>query len=468
MNLDQANRIYLIGIKGVGMAALAQLLKHAGKTVWGSDTAEPFLTDEVLRREGIECTTGWSAQHLDRPVDLVIRSTAWGETNEEVAAALQRGLPVFTYPEALGQLVAGRQAIAVVGSHGKTTTTALLAYVLQACGKFPSALVGSRVPQWQGSALTGSGELFVFEADEYQNKLQHYHPQGVVLTSVDWDHPDFFPTAAAYEATFVEFLKKVPRDGFVVACYDDARVKQVVEAASIVPGQLATYGLKQGNLRLVRMWLDEGHWHFSVKDGEEFLGEFWLELVGGHNVQNAIGVITVARRLGLDLEKVRSAICSFDGTARRFEAKGKLLNAVTVFDDYAHHPSEISATLKAARVTFPYKVIRVAFMPHTFSRTAAFLQGFGTAFVEADEVVVLETYGSAREAAGAVGSTELVAELTRNKVKAKFLATNEEAAQYLGDTATRGDLVITMGAGDVWQVADLLTKRFGLMTGQEF
>ncbi|MBI5465855.1 MAG: UDP-N-acetylmuramate--L-alanine ligase [Candidatus Kerfeldbacteria bacterium] len=467
--LSESNRIYCIGLKGVGMTGLAQLLKAQGKEVWGSDTAEPFFTSGVLARAGIECWDKFEAKHLSGQIDLVIRSTAYNEEQVEVKAALSKVLKVITYAEALGELTSQFKSVAVAGSHGKTTTTAMLAYVLKAASLAPQALVGSRVPQFEGNALTGSGELFVFEADEYQNKLQYFLPQGIILTSIDWDHPDFFPTKEDYAQAFVQFLKKLPADGWAVVCADSPGVKQAVGQAGLRPEQISTYGLTSGYWRMVRMWLDEGWWHFSLQEGEEFRGEFWLKLVGSHNVANALAVIAAARRLGVDLEIIRQALASFEGTARRFEVKGKLTNSLTIVDDYGHHPSEIMATLKAARAFYPYKDIRCVFQPHTFSRTQALLKNFGTAFGEADEIIVLETYASARETAGGrdgdASAQGLAEEIKQHHSKVEFKSTIDEAAEYLATTANRNQLIITMGAGDVWQVGEKLIAKFGLTSG---
>ncbi len=466
--LDSAKRIYLIGLKGAGMTALAQILQARGQTIWGSDTPEKFFTDEVLKRSQIEVKEGFAAAHLDRAIDLVIRSTAYGDDNIEVKTAQEKKLPIITYPEALGEIARQYKSLAVAGSHGKTTTAALLAHVLQTAGLAPSALVGSEVTQFKGNALLGSGELFVFEADEYQNKFQYYSPQIIILTSLDWDHPDFYKTPAAYEAAFVEFLKKLPGDGFVVACYDDDKVKQAVAAANLKPEQVITYGLTTGYWQLGRMWLEEGRWHFSVNQGEDYAGAFYWRLIGGHNVANALAVMACAVRLGVDLEVIRQALMSFEGIKRRFEIKGKLNNQAILVDDYAHHPAEIVATLKAARAFYPYKNIRVVFHPHTFSRTEALLADFAASFAAADEVIVLDIYSSAREQSGGVSSVDLVAEIKKHHSKVEYKPTIAAAVDYLSETMGRSDLVITLGAGDVWKVGDELIKKFGLVTGSEF
>lgn len=468
IKLSEARRIYFIGLKGVGMTALAQVLKSRGAEVWGSDTEEQFFTDKVLAQVGIECIQGFSVKHLDRQIDLVIRSSAYDDKHVEVAAALHKKIPVLSYAEVLGQLTAEFKSVAVCGSHGKTTISAMLAHVLKTANLSPSAIIGSAVPQFGGNALVGSSDLFVYEADEYQNKLQYYSAQGVILTSIDWDHPDFFPTADDYFNTFVSFLKKIPNDGWLVANYDSDIVKRAVAEAGLKPEQLSTYGLSDGNLLMVRMWLDEGRWHFSATEGEEYLGEFWLKLIGSHNVANALAVIACARRLGVDLEAIRTGLASFEGTARRFENKGKLTNGVTIVDDYGHHPGEIKATLKAAKAFYPYKNIRVVFQPHTYSRTKALLAGFAQSFNEADEIIIIDTYSSARESKGEVTSAELANEIKNNHPKVVFKPIIADASDYLAETANRSDLVLTMGAGDVWQVGDRLIEKFGLLTGSEF
>jgi UDP-N-acetylmuramate--alanine ligase len=449
------------------MTGLAQLLKAQGKEVSGSDTDEQFFTTDVLKHAGLECYSGFDAKHLDQSIDIVVRSTAYDEHHVEVAAALQKGLPVLTYPEALGQLTQGYRSIAVCGSHGKTTTTALLAHILEVAKLHPSALIGSQVLGWQGNALTGSGELFVFEADEYQNKFQYFSPQVIVLTSIDWDHPDFFATPDDYYAAFVSFLKRLPTDGVVVACYDDPKVKRAVGEAGLRPEQIVSYGLQEGNWCMVRMWLDEGRWHFSARQGEEFKGDFWLKLIGSHNVANALAAVAAATRLGVDLELTRQALASFEGTSRRLEQKGKLTNGVTVVDDYAHHPTEIAATLKALRAFYPYKHLRCVFQPHTFSRTEALLGDFAKSFSEADEVVLLKTYASARDAGSGLDSEALLEEVKKFKPHASYVSSVAQAAQYLATTAGRSDLVVTMGAGDVWQVGEALVKQFGTVSGSE-
>ncbi len=459
--LNQATRIYMIGLKGVGMTALAQHLLAQNKEVWGSDVAEDFVTTPVLKKLGLKIYDNFSAEHINGQIDLVIRSTAYGANNIEVQTAESKKIPILTYPEALGELTAGYQGIAVAGSHGKTTISAMLSHILKHTNLNPRAIVGSLVPQFGGNALIGSGDIFVYEADEYQNKFQYFLPRGIILTSVDWDHPDFFPTPNDYEAAFVNFLKKIPSDGFIVPCFDSPIVKKVVTEAGLQPEQIISYGLREGEWRLVRTWLDEGKWHFSVAHGEEFIGDFWLRLIGSHNVANAMAALACATKLGVDIEIIRQALASFEGTARRLEKKAKLINGVYLIDDYAHHPAEIKASLKALRAFYPYKKIRCVFQPHTFTRTKALLPDFATAFAEADEVVMMDIYGSAREEQGGISAEDVVAEIKKHHQNVVYQPKIDNALEYLISTASKSDLVITMGAGDVWQVGEKMIEKVG-------
>ncbi|HCU47931.1 TPA: UDP-N-acetylmuramate--L-alanine ligase [Patescibacteria group bacterium] len=468
MKLDSAQNIYMIGIKGQGMTGLALILKSRGKNVSGSDTEEKFNTDQVLRQANISFTENFKAANLPKHCDVVIYSSAYTDANPEMPAAEQAGLPMLSYAEALGELTKIQKSIAVAGTHGKTTITAMLAYVLEQAGLAPLALIGSPVKQFASNALTGSGELFVFEADEYQNKFNFFTPWAVVLTSIDWDHTDWFKTPDDYRGAFTEFLKKVPPDGVVVANYDSAEVKTAMAEAGLKDNQVISYGLFSGDWQMLRMWLDQGRWYFSVLKNNEHMGDFELQLVGSHNVANAIAVIALASYLGIDLDVVRRALADFEGTTRRFEFKGRLNNSAIVIDDYAHHPREIMATLKAARNFYPYKNIRVVFHPHTYSRTAALLKDFAKSFSDADEVVVLDIYASARETKGDITSQHLVDAIKKHHPKVVLQPTIADAAGYLSNSLTRSDLVITMGAGDVWRVGDELIKKFGLMTGPEF
>lgn len=464
MDLNKIKKAYFIGIKGAGMTAVAELFKARGIEISGSDTKEKFFTDEILNRNGIIFTEEFDAKNIPEDIDLIIYSTAYNEkNNSEVAEARKNGTNMLSYPETLGELFRENLGIAVCGTHGKTTTTAILATCLKEAGVDPSAIVGSNVIEWNGSVLTGKGNFFVAEADEYQNKLVHYNPWSVVLTSIDFDHPDFFETFEDYKNVFRDFVKKIPPHGFLVVSGDDA---DAVEISKNARCQVLTYGFGEGcDYRIEDLssknWAEDGRpvKNFKIFHKEEILEEFETVLVGRHNMQNAVAAIAVCHKLKLDLEKVRAAILNFKGTSRRFEHIGERDGAILI-DDYAHHPEEIKATLKAAREIYYRKNIWTVFHPHTFTRTKALLQEFAQSFNNTDKVIVIDIYGSAREVQGGVSSKDLVDLINKYfPGKAEYIPTIPETIEFLKNKISGKDVVISMGAGNVWQVTRKLNSK---------
>jgi len=478
MDLANAKKIYLIGIKGVGMTAIAQVLKLRGKEVTGSDTHEKFFTDEVLAKSGIKFYEGFDAANLEKEKpDLAIYSTAYGDDNPELAAARKSGVAILSYPEALGQILKEGFGLAVCGTHGKTTTTAMLGFVMRELGADPTVIVGSAVPQLGGNARAGGGKHVVVEADEYQNKFLYYFPRGVILTSAEYDHPDFFKTPEEYVDAFRKFVAKIPAsaeatagrpaEGFLVACFDDKNVREIAASASC---KIISYGLEAGDWRasliranggiaqIAQIAQGGGSMAFEVSEYGESRGVFQIQLLGNHNVANALAVIAVCSELGFDIDKIREALGKFIGTVRRFEIKGEI-NGVTVIDDYGHHPTEIRVTLEAARQRYPDKKIWCVFHPHTFTRTKALFSDFVKSFGAADKTIVIDIYGSAREVTGGVSSRDLVEAIKKEGSDALYIPTIKEAADYLAQEVKSGDVVITMGAGDVWRVGELLLEK---------
>ena len=457
--LKKAKNIYFIGIKGVGMTALAQILKAQGKIVSGSDTQEKFFTDKVLKRAKIYFVEGFAAANIPASAELVIRSGAYtAENNAEVAEAIKRKLPLLTQAEALAEIFNQKYGIAVCGSHGKTTTSALLAFVLQQAGVEPTAAIGSAVPQFGGNALTGKGKLMVIEADEYQNKLKLYRPKIILLNNIDYDHPDFFKTPAAYRKAFADFVKKIPQNGFVVANADDKNVAQVIKQCTC---NIITYGAFAQSKINIKYLLAGGqgsilniknnYQYFKVWQGNKSLGEFKIKLIGEHNVKNATAVIAVCLELKISLTKIKKALEKFTGTARRMEILGKYHGALFI-DDYAHHPTEIQATLFALRKQYPHQKIICAFMPHTFSRTQVLFDDFTRSFTNADEVILLPIYASAREKNGNVTSGDLAKHIPN----ARSVVSLEQCAKMLQQSISKNNVVILMGAGDAFRVWDIL------------
>lgn len=454
-------RIHLIGVKGAGMASLAEIYVSQGTRVTGSDTSEKFFTDEILSRLGVVFVESFSPENIPKDVERIVYSTAYRpETNEELRVALERkDIPVMSYPEAVGELTRKRLAILVSGTHGKTTTTALLAETLRAIGLDPLALVGSCPIGWDGGALVGSGQYFVLEADEYQNKFQYYEPWGGILTSVDWDHPDFFPDENAYRETFRTMIRRIPPQGILAYCGDSADVASI---ASVCRGRTLSYGFLESNDVRVTSYqpMEHGEYRqeFQLSVHGEDIGHFQLRLAGWHNALNAAAVVALSILLGVQVDDAfKKALGNFRGTARRFEYVGTSHGAL-LYDDYAHHPEEIRATLHAFRELFPKRNIIAVFHPHTFSRTKALLEPFAQSFDDADVVVVLDIYGSAREKQGGVSAQDLVALINRygGGNKARHIPSLAEVALDLSEKIGENDLVVTLGAGNVWEVGKKL------------
>lgn len=454
MDLNKIKNIYMIGIKGVGMTMLAQFLVSRGYQVSGSDTDEKFMTDQMLKNSGIAFIEGFSADNISSKADLVIYSSAYNkETNPEVAKAILVGAKVLIYAEVLGEIFNQMYGIAVCGSHGKTTTTAWLGYVLMKAGLEPNVLVGSNVPQFGGSVTTGKSNYLIIEADEYQNKLKYYQPKGVLLNNIDHDHYDFFPTAESYENAFLNFVKKISKKGFLVANFDD---NQVVRVAGKCTGRVMSYGINNNaSLMAYDIKNNKGRQFFKVKiDGDE-LGDFSTNLLGRHNIYNALAVIAASIELDIDLKDIRTYLADFSGTERRMSILG-IFKGATIIDDYAHHPTEIKSTLEGLRVANPNKKITVIFHPHTFSRTLALLDEFANSFSTVDKVIVLDIYGSAREKQGGVSSSDLVEKIKNKEIgkEVLYIPTLTEAENHLRLNISQGEIVILMGAGDVFRIGE--------------
>ncbi len=459
-------RVHMIGIKGAGMAALAEIFVRNGAVVTGSDTGEVFFTDTVLKHIGIVPVDGFRPKNIPNGTDLVVHSTAYmRETNPELEAAFSGNIPVLSYPEAIGEFTKEKMSLLVTGTHGKTTTSALLAEMLRVAGLDPSAIIGSRVRSWEGNALAGNGEYFVLEADEYQNKLRFYQPFAVILTSIDWDHPDFFPDFESYKDAFKEFVRRIPRHGVLVYCNDSAAVAEIAAEATC---EKRSYGFHEQSDFLVKDYEPKSlegadpngeKQRFEVLSGWSSLGHFSLRLAGRHNAQNAAAVVALASFLKIDMDRVREGLASFPGTERRFEYVGEK-NGALVYDDYAHHPEELIATIEAFRDLYPDRRLTAVFHPHTFSRTEALLSEFSQSFDGADRVVVLDVYGSAREHGGTVSSSDLVREINRYAPgKAEYTGAVDKTVAELEKTIGKGDLVVTFGAGNVWEVARQLVEN---------
>ncbi len=464
VNLSKVKNIYMIGVKGVGMTMLAQYLTEKGFSVSGSDVPEVFMTEDVLNKCGIKIFTKFSLDNIPKNTDLIIYSTAYtSETNIEVMWALKSNIVSLCYGEVLGEIFDSTYGVAVIGTHGKTTTTAWLGYIMDKADLSPSVMVGAKVSQFDGNTLVGDSDYLVIEADEYHNKLQYYNPKAVLLNNIDYDHPDYFKTQKEYQQVFIDFLKKIPKKGFLVANYDDKIVRNVSEMLNT---RVISYAINEiADYVAYNIKCDKNKQYFSVKLSNQNdlvsseLGEFCIKLSGEHNILNALAVIATSIEFNIDLSEIRTYLEDFTGTTRRMEVIGKFKGAMLV-DEYAHHPTEVRATLAGVKRMYPNKKIITVFQPHTFSRTKALLNDFANCFQDTDSLIILDIYGSAREAQGGVHTSDLMNLIRNNNqnINARYIPTLEEAEIYLREILEKNDLVLFMGAGDVSHIGVNLLK----------
>jgi UDP-N-acetylmuramate--alanine ligase len=440
------DRVHLIGIGGAGMSGIARILLARGVAVSGSDARDSRAV-LALRALGARVEIGHAAAHLPEEPATVVVSTAIRATNPELMAANERGLPVVHRAQALAALTAGRRVVAVAGTHGKTSTTSMLTVALQHCGLDPSFAIGGDLASSGAGAHHGDGDVFVVEADESDGSFVAYAPDVAVVTNVEPDHLDHHGTEEAYRAVFAEFVDRVVPGGTLVACVDDPGVVSLVAQARERGLTVRGYGRTGDDATLLEFVPDGAGARIRVRLGGEEL-TLRLAVPGEHMALNALGAALAAVELGAHRDCLAEGLSAFDGVRRRFEYRGRVAG-VAVYDDYAHHPTEVAATLRAAReVARPGRVV-VAFQPHLYSRTRTFAAAFGAALGLADEVVVLDVYGAREDPEPGV-SGALVAEavpLAADRVH--YVPHWAEVPATLAGLARPGDLVLTMGAGDV-------------------
>lgn len=451
-------RIHLIGIGGIGLSAIAKVLLEEGHRVSGSDLKLSPITDG-LARLGAKVYKGHRAENVG-DADLVVVSSAVPADNPEVVAAREKGIPVVKRDWMLGRMMEGRFGIAVAGSHGKTTITAMIALVLTEASLDPSFIVGGILENLGTNAKAGRGEHFVVEADEYDRTFLGLRPRIAVVTSIEMDHPDCYPELDDLVEAFREFLDLVPANGCVIGCGDEERVRKILEAGSRKQevGRVVTYGLGEGaDWRAVDIRLNEGGGSafMALHEGQP-VGEFALSIPGLHNVQNALAALAVSDHLGLDLTDVRETLKRFQGVRRRFEVKGEV-DGIVVIDDYAHHPTQIKATLATARKCYPDREVWAVFQPHTYSRTKALLDKFAESFADAEHVIVTDIYPAREFDDLGVSAADIVTRMKHPDTC--YISGLNETADHLLNHLKPGDVLITLGAGDGYEVGeDVLVK----------
>lgn len=458
-------RIHFIGIGGSGLSAIARLLKESGDEVTGSDRAlSQFAVD--LQNEGISIYIGHHPRNVGG-ADLVIRSSAIGEDNPEVEAAKRAGIPVYKRSDFLGQLMAEKTGIAVAGTHGKTTTTAMIAWVLHSLNRDPSFIVGGVLNNLKVNAHAGHGEFFVIEADEYDRMFLGLKPRIEVITNLEHDHPDIYPSFEDMYSAFQKFVDLLPPDGTLILSSEDEGAARLVSHARRKGVKLISYSVQGEMTSLSPQWVqahtvkpnDRGGYDCSVMTNLVFSAakaiQVSLQVPGEHNVRNALAVLAVMADLGIPLQDAADALGKFTGTGRRFELRGER-KGITVIDDYAHHPTEIRATLAGARVRYPHHRIWAVWQPHTYSRTQTLFDEFSRAFADASEVLVTEIYAS-RESRQNFSSVEVVNAMPHPS--ARYTGSLEDTKKHLLKNLRSGDVVIVLSAGDADQISADLIKE---------
>lgn len=446
--------VHFVGIGGSGMSALAQVLAARGFVVSGCDLRASEAT-ERLRRAGCAIELGHSVGHL-RGVDAVIVSRAVAGDTEELRAAARLGVPIRHRAEILGYVMGTGRSIAVVGTHGKTTTTAMLARALTAGGWDPTALIGADVSEYAGNVRIGAGQWVVAEVDESDGSLVHVTPFAAVLTSLDvTDHRDYYTSMGHLTETFQRFLRGVDDRGFVVLGIDHPVVRRLREALT---RPVLTYGLAaDADVRGEIVTIHSATTRTALWYGGRRAGELVLEVPGRHNVANALGAIAAAAQAGVPVDVAVEALRGFRGAARRFAVRGEA-GGVLVVDDYAHNPVKIAAVLRAAREGWPDRRLIVLFQPHRFSRTRTTFAEYGGAFEAADEVIVTEIYAADEAPLPGVSARLIVDEIARQR-PVRFEAGTQEALDLLERLVAPGDMVLTLGAGDIGRAADAFLAR---------
>jgi UDP-N-acetylmuramate--alanine ligase len=451
-------RIHFVGIKGVGMSALAIVAQGMGYIVTGSDVAEEFITDSALKQAGIEPFIGFASDHITTSIQTVVVGTAFGSDNPEVQSAKALSVPMVTYSEFLGRLTQEKKTIAVAGTHGKTTTTSLVAYIMHKSGLSPSWVIGTgHIIGLPSHGYAGQGHYFVTEADDYKRaqndptpKFLDLKPWIAIVTSIEHDHPDIYPTLNDCVNAFRQFLLRVAPSGFAIVNGDDPNIKKL--RGELTSVRFLTYGFNQGNdyriLPLERK--DNTNTWFKLIGQEGELGPFIVPLPGWHNLMNAAAAILACLKSAVTTDAIQEILPSFESVERRFQIIGTAGERIIV-DDYAHHPTAVRVTLETAKEIYPDKPIWCLFQSHTFSRTKTLLAEFGRAFGAADNVIVTDIFGSARESDITITAEDLAAEIAKHQPHVAY-EPRQNLVTYLKAHLPANSVLITMGAGDIYKV----------------
>jgi len=443
--------IHFVGIGGIGMSGIAELLLNLEYRVSGSDLRRSETTDR-LAELGATIAFGHAAENVPEDGHVVVISSAVRKDNPEVAEAHRRKIPVIPRAEMLAELMRMKYGIAIAGTHGKTTTTSMVATVLATAGWDPTAVVGGKLNSLGSNAKLGQGDFLVAEADESDGSFLKLSPTVAVVTNIDPEHLDFYSGIGQIKETFLNFINKVPFYGFAVLCIDHPDVQELIPS---VGKTVVTYGYSRNADFRAEGQLSEGMTsRFTVLARGERLGEVTIRVPGRHNVSNALAAVAVASELGIPFDRIRQGLLDYAGVARRFQIRGET-GGITVVDDYAHHPAEIRATLAAAREVWPDRRIVAGFQPHRYTRTRALFKEFLSSFNDADVLLLFEVYPAGEEPIEEATGERLCDAIREHGHKgAQFLGKAGDAGESVRSLLRPGDIFLTMGAGDVWKLGE--------------
>lgn len=446
--------VHFVGVGGVGMSGIAEILLALGFRVSGSDLKESGTT-ERLRKLGARISIGHSAEHLEK-ADAVVVSSAVPTENPEIRAAVERLIPVIPRAEMLAELMRMQTSIAVAGMHGKTTTTSMIASILSTAGLDPTVVIGGKLDSLGGGARLGAGDLLVAEADESDRSFLKLYPTIALITNMDMEHLDCYSSMEEIRETFLEFINRIPFYGFAVVCLDDPQVQKIIP---LIKKRFITYGLSsQAMIRGLKPQFEGGVSRFSVFKEDRLLGEIRLPMPGVHNVIDSLAAVAVADVFDVPFDRIKEALDSFPGVQRRFTLRGRAAG-VAVIDDYGHHPAEIKAVLAAARQIATRKVA-VVFQPHRYSRTKLLFEDFLTAFHDADLLYVMDVYPASEKPIEGVSGKALCAGIrSRGHKTARFLGDRTAIPAEVVEDLEPGDMIITLGAGDVTRLGPEIVEE---------
>ncbi|MCF0145215.1 MAG: UDP-N-acetylmuramate--L-alanine ligase [Eubacterium sp.] len=454
---DHPAHLHFIGIGGVSMSGIAAILLDRGFTVSGSDSHETEMTRQ-LEEAGCHIVYEQTAQNITDDIDAVVYTAAIHPQNPEYAAAVEKGLPLLSRAELLGQLMTFYHTpICVSGTHGKTTTTSMAAHILMAAELDPTISVGGVLPLIGGNYHIGNTETFLLEACEYTNSFLNFFPKIAIILDIDADHLDFFKDLEDIRRSFRKFAERIPEDGVLIINADDPACKMITKDLRCRIITYSIQGVRSTYSADLITYDESGNASFRVLSGGKTIGNFSLQVPGQHNVANALAVVALAQEFGLEPELIQKGFSTFSGTNRRFEYKGTT-GGFTVIDDYAHHPTEIRATLRTAQ-RVPHGTIWCVFQPHTYTRTKALLPQFAESLSIADRVILADIYAARELDIYGISSKDLEHEIQKLGTECLYLPSFKEIEMYLHEHAKPGDMVITMGAGNIVQVGESLLEE---------